>query len=86
MIPQPRRCGTRDPFIRRAPWVRTPGDAAGQLSVFANNLFDQNDALTKGRDNAWNFSRTAARATLAVNWKPGHDSERYFGVRAQVKY
>jgi iron complex outermembrane receptor protein len=57
-----------------------------KFSVFANNLFDKSYALTKGRDSAWNFSRTAAPATLAVNWKPARDSERYFGVRAQVKY
>jgi iron complex outermembrane receptor protein len=57
-----------------------------KVSVFANNLFDKDYALTKGRDNAWNFSRTATPATLAVNWKPARDSERYFGVRASVKY
>jgi iron complex outermembrane receptor protein len=57
-----------------------------KVSVFANNLFDKSYALTKGRDNAWNFSRTATPATLAVNWKPARDSERYFGVRASVKY
>ena len=57
-----------------------------KLSVFANNVFDKSYALTKGRDNAWNFSRTATPATLAVNWKPARDSERYFGVRASVKY
>ena len=57
-----------------------------KLSVFANNVFDKSYALTKGRDNAWNFSRTATPATLAVNWKPARDYERYFGVRASVKY
>jgi iron complex outermembrane receptor protein len=57
-----------------------------KLSVFANNVFDKSYALTKGRDNAWNFSRTAVPATLAVNRKPARDSERYFGVRASVKY
>lgn len=86
MIPQPRRCGDAgSPYPLRTV-VSHPGDAAGQLSVFANNLFDKSYALTKGRDNAWSFSRAATPATLAVNWKPGRDSERYFGVRAQVKY
>ena len=57
-----------------------------KMSVFANNGFDKSYALSKGRDNAWNFSRTAAPVTLAVNWKPARDSQRYFGARVSVKY
>jgi iron complex outermembrane receptor protein len=57
-----------------------------KMSIFANNVFDKSYALSKGRDNAWNFSRTAAVPTLAVNWKPARDSERYFGARVSVKY
>lgn len=57
-----------------------------KVTLFVNNLFDKNYALTKGRDNAWNFSRTAAVPTNAVNWKPARDSERYFGLRVSLKY
>jgi iron complex outermembrane receptor protein len=57
-----------------------------KLTLFVNNLLDKNYALTKGRDNAWNFSRTAVPATLAVNWKPARDSERYFGGRFSIRY
>jgi iron complex outermembrane receptor protein len=57
-----------------------------RASVFVNNLFDKQYALTKGRDAQWNISQTANPPTNAVTWKPARDSFRYAGVRVSVTY
>jgi iron complex outermembrane receptor protein len=57
-----------------------------RLTVFANNLFDQRYALTRGRDAQFNISQTATPPTDALTWKPARDSFRYFGVRLGLSY
>ncbi len=57
-----------------------------KLTLFVNNLFDKNYALTRGREAQWNISQTATPPTDAINWKPARDSARYVGIRAAVSY
>ncbi|MDO6414189.1 TonB-dependent receptor [Sphingomonas sp. BIUV-7] len=53
-----------------------------KVTVFVNNAFDQNYVLTKGREVVWNTNPTlAVNPTNAISFKPGRDSERYYGVR-----
>ncbi|MDB5365228.1 MAG: TonB-dependent receptor [Rhodospirillales bacterium] len=55
-----------------------------RLTLFANNLFDKNYFLTRGRDTA--YWRAVAGASTAVTGKPARDFSRYVGVRASVNY
>jgi iron complex outermembrane receptor protein len=53
-----------------------------KVTVFVNNAFDKNYVLTKGREVVWNTNPAAAvNPTNAISFKPGRDSERYYGVR-----
>jgi iron complex outermembrane recepter protein len=49
-----------------------------KVTAFANNLFDESYALTKGRDAHINVPAGGG----AVNWKPARDFSRYYGLRA----
>jgi iron complex outermembrane receptor protein len=53
-----------------------------KVTLFVNNVFDRDYVLTKGRDGVWNYGVAASPSTLAVSYKPGRDSQRYFGVRS----
>jgi iron complex outermembrane receptor protein len=53
-----------------------------KLSGFVNNVFDKTYALTMGRDAHINLPPGGN----AVNWKPGRDSARYYGVRASLSF
>lgn len=55
-----------------------------KLTLFCNNLFKQNYALTRGRDTNWNITPYAAIATDAIRWTPARDSSRYTGFRLAV--
>ncbi len=57
-----------------------------KLTLFANNLFDQRYAVTRGRDTQWNISQTAVPPTDAVTWKPARDGARYAGLRLSASY
>ncbi|QNQ08233.1 TonB-dependent receptor [Sphingomonas alpina] len=57
-----------------------------KVTLFVNNLFDKHYVLTSGRDGVWNYSVGAATPTLAVNYKPGRDSNRYVGIRTSVSF
>jgi iron complex outermembrane recepter protein len=52
-----------------------------KATVFVRNLFDQNYALTRGRSASYNINPGAAPYTDAINWTPGRDSSRYFGIQ-----
>jgi iron complex outermembrane receptor protein len=53
-----------------------------KLTAFCNNVFDKAYALTMGRESNVNLPVGGN----AIGWKPGRDSERYFGVRASVNF
>jgi iron complex outermembrane recepter protein len=53
-----------------------------RLTAFVNNAFDESYALTRGRDSHINLPAGGN----AINWKPGRDSERYFGARASITF
>ncbi|NJO13504.1 MAG: TonB-dependent receptor [Gammaproteobacteria bacterium] len=53
-----------------------------KLTGFVNNVFDKAYALTMGRDVHINLPPGGN----AVNWKPGRDSARYYGVRASISF
>jgi iron complex outermembrane receptor protein len=48
------------------------------------NLFDRSYALTRGRSSSFNINPGAAPFTDAVNWTPGRDSSRYYGIQLSV--
>jgi iron complex outermembrane receptor protein len=53
-----------------------------KFTAFANNVFDQSYALTKGRSAIFNLPAGGN----SINWKPARDNARYFGVRATVSF
>ena len=53
-----------------------------KLTGFVNNVFDQSYALTIGRSANINVPAGGN----AINWKPGRDSARYYGLRASFNF
>ena len=53
-----------------------------KLTAFANNVFDESYALTRGRDAHINIPAGGN----AVNWKPARDNALYYGARASVTF
>ena len=53
-----------------------------KLTGFVNNVLDESYALTIGRSANINVPAGGN----AVNWKPGRDSARYYGVRASFNF
>jgi iron complex outermembrane recepter protein len=53
-----------------------------KLTAFADNVFDESYALTRGRD----FHINVAAGGNAVNWKPARGSSLYYGIRASVSF
>ena len=63
---------------------------AWKVSLFVNNLLDQNYATFLGRAGNWNINpygaTKGAPISDAVNWTPGRDSRRYFGIQLNYNY
>jgi iron complex outermembrane receptor protein len=61
-----------------------------KVSLFVNNLLDQNYATFLGRAGNWNINpygaTKGAPISDAINWTPGRDSRRYFGVQLSYNY
>jgi len=61
-----------------------------KLSMFVNNLFDQNYATFLGRNSTWNINPygavKGAPISDAINWTPGRDSQRYVGFELNYNY
>lgn len=60
-----------------------------KIQLFANNILNQNYALTRGRDGNWNINPYGASAgpiTDAIKWTPGRDSQRYFALQLSYNY
>src|SRR5262249_24767837 len=58
-------------------------------SLFCNNVLDHNYALTRGRNGNWNnnpYGASAGPISDAINWTPGRDSVRYFGLKLAYNY
>ena len=49
-------------------------DTRWSATVFVNNVFDQDFAITRGRDVWWNVSPGGNPTTNAVQWKPARES------------
>jgi iron complex outermembrane receptor protein len=61
-----------------------------KASVFVNNALDQSYATFLGRAGNWNINpygaTKGAPISDAINWTPGRDSHRYFGVHLDYNY
>jgi iron complex outermembrane receptor protein len=57
-----------------------------KAALFVRNLFDRSYALTRGRASSYNISPGVAPFTDAVNWTPGRDSSRYYGIHLSVTF
>jgi iron complex outermembrane receptor protein len=57
-----------------------------KVSLFGNNLFDKQYALTRGRTGQFNISQTAVPPTDSISSTPARDSARYFGVRLAADF
>ena len=61
-----------------------------KVSAFVNNVFNQNYASFLGRNSSWNINPYGATAgkpiSDAINWTPGRDSQRYFGIQLSYNY
>lgn len=55
-----------------------------KLTLFCNNIFKQNYALTRVRDAIWNITPYGSTVTNAIRWTPARDSSRYSGVRLSL--
>jgi iron complex outermembrane receptor protein len=52
-----------------------------KVSLFGNNLFDKDYALTRGRTGQFNISQATNPPTDSISYTPARDSKRYFGIR-----
>ncbi|HLZ77232.1 TonB-dependent receptor [Phenylobacterium sp.] len=67
--------------VKSGPW---------KARIFVNNLLDQSYATFLGRAGNWNINpygaTKGAPISDAINWTPGRDSKRYFGVELNYNY
>jgi iron complex outermembrane receptor protein len=61
-----------------------------KVSLFVNNVFNQNYATFLGRAGNWNINPYGATAgkpiSDAINWTPGRESQRYVGFQLNFNY